>query len=168
MRRRRQGRSMRQVANRELSSHSSVRVLSRRLAETDPRHPATMPGAAGMRSYNGAAGGYRFRPHLTSVVAIVVASTPAVVALDPRELLNAPAVDRLAGVEVALRVERDAVQERELACLEPGRAEPGEDRAQHAAHDVHDLVSSVDLEHEILRIVVGEREVPRRARSAEP
>src|SRR5437867_716988 len=155
MRRHRQVHSMPQVANRELSSHSSVRVLSRRPAETNPRHPATMPGDAGLRSYNGAAGGYRFRQHLTSVVAIVVASTPAVVALDPREFLNAPAVDRLAGVEVALRVERDAVQERELACLESGRAEPGEDRAQHAAHDVHDLVPSVDLEHEPVRTGLG-------------
>src|SRR5437867_4394738 len=98
MRRHRQGRSMPQVANRELSSHSSVRVLSRRLVKTTPRHPTMMPGGAGMRSYNGAAGGYRFRPQLTSIVAIVVASTPAVVALDPREFLNAAAVDRLAGV----------------------------------------------------------------------
>src|SRR5439155_22745320 len=169
MRRHRQGHSMPQVANRERSSHSSLRVLSRRLAKTNPRQPAMMPGDAGLCDLtNGAAGGYRFRPHLTSVVAIIVPSPPAVVALDPRELLNAPTVDRLAGVEVALRVECDAVQERELACLESRRAKPGEDRAQHAAHDVQDLVPSVKLEHACLRVIVGEREVPRRARGAEP
>src|SRR5437879_6136296 len=168
MRRHRQGHSMPQVANRERSSHSSLRVLSRRLAKTNPRQPAMMPGDAGICDLtSGAAGGYRFRPHLTSVVAIIVPSTPAVVALDPRELLNAPTVDRLAGVEVALRVECDTVQERKLACLESRRAKPGEDRAQHAAHDVHDLVPSVNLEHERLRVIVGEREVPRGTGSAE-
>ena len=60
------------------------------------------------------------------------------------------------------------MQERELARLESRRTEPGEDRTHRAVHDVQDLVPSVDLEHERLPIVVGEREVPRRARGAEP
>src|SRR5262245_10517313 len=106
---------------------------------------------------------------LTSqTVGSVVALVLVVVAPDRDELLDAAAVDRLAGVEVALRVEHDAVQERELACLESRRAKPGEDLAAHAAHDVQDLVAAVGLEHEPLPIVLGEREVPGRARRAEP
>jgi hypothetical protein len=61
-----------------------------------------------------AAGGFRFRLHLASVVAIAVAFAVAVVALDVRELLHTASVDRLAGVDVTLRIDRVAVQEREL------------------------------------------------------
>src|SRR6266487_6344630 len=147
---------MPQAANRELPSHSSLQVSSRRLPKRTRVNRRRCRVTRVREPTSGAARCYRFRLYLTSVVAA------------PRELLNAPAVDRLAGIEVALRVEHDAVQESELARLESRRAEPGEDRAHRAVHDVQDLVSSVDLEHEPLHMVVGEREVPRRARGAEP
>src|SRR6266704_2108074 len=159
---------MPQAANRELSSHSSLQVSSRRLPKRTRvnRRRCRVTRVAELTSR--AAGGFRFRLRLAlAAIALTVALAVAVVTLDVRELLHAAAVDRLAGVEVALRVEHDAVQERKLACLESRRAKPGEDRAHHAVHDVQDLVPSVDLEHQRLHIVVGEREVPRRARSAE-
>src|SRR5437868_6581308 len=43
------------------------------------------------------------------------------------ELLDAPAVDGFTGEQVSSRVERDRVQEDEVACHMPGTAEPRED-----------------------------------------
>src|SRR5258705_5490062 len=103
----------------------------------------------------------------SAAIAFAVALAVAVVALDMREFLNAPAIDGLAGVEVAFRVEHTAVQERELAVLKSRRAKLGEDLAQRAVEDVQDLVPSVGLEKVSLRGVVAEREIPRRTRGAE-
>ena len=70
------------------------------------------------------AGGARPRPHrAASVVAVAVTVAPAVVAGGGHELLDTPAVDGLAGVEVALRVERDQMQEGELPRLQARRPE---------------------------------------------
>src|SRR5690348_11780854 len=56
----------------------------------------------------------RIRPlFASSAIAVAVTPAVAVVALDVHELLDATAVDRLAGVDVPLRVDRIAVQERE-------------------------------------------------------
>src|SRR5262249_44496138 len=129
-----------------------------------PSHQARGRSAAGPGS-PGAAG-----PALLSVVvaiAVAVALALAFVALDAHELLDAPSVDRLAGVDVALRVDRVAVQVGELAGFVSRLAQVRDDRAEHAIHRVHDLVAAVDLEHVGLHRVVREAQVPRRARGAE-
>src|SRR5438067_10409549 len=113
------------------------------LDKNDPRHSPAMPGDAGMPAHS-AAGGCDSRPNLASTaVAVAVTLAVAVVALDVDELLHATPVDRLAGVDVALRVDRVAVQVRELARLMSRLAQVRNDRAEHAVHGVQDLVSAV-------------------------
>src|SRR5690349_2930503 len=82
------------------------------------------------------------------------------------ELLDTAPVDRLAGVDVPLRVDRIAMQERELAGLVSGLAEIRYDLAGHPIHRMHDFVAAVDLEEVRLRGVVREAQVPRRAGGA--
>src|SRR6266403_3560893 len=94
-----------------------------------------------------------------------------------RELLDAPAVDGLTREQVSPRIERDRVQEDEVACHVPGTAEPGEDVVRPRATldgragrrlierarmivGPDDLVAAVDLEEEALVVVDGEVEVP--------
>ena len=94
--------------------------------------------------------------------------TVAVVALGVRELLHAASVDRFAGVDIALRVDRVAVQVRELTGLMSRLTQVRDDRAEQPIHRVHDLVPAVDLEKVGLVRVIGEAEVPRRTGGAEP
>src|SRR5690349_9031522 len=79
------------------------------------------------------------------------------------ELLDPAAVDRLAGVQVALRVTRDRVQEGELSRLPARLPELVEDRADDAVHLQHLLVAAVGLVHDRLPRIVREVEIPRRA-----
>src|SRR5713101_3132478 len=101
------------------------------------------------------------------------------------ELLDAPAVDGFTREQVSPGIERDRVQEDEVACHVPGTPESGEDGARpRAALDRRagrrltgerelaierpdDLVAPVDLEEEALVLVDGEVEVPRRSGRAE-
>src|SRR5438874_381437 len=111
----------------------------------------------------------------------VVGQLPRVQLATRPELLDAPAIDRLAREEIALGVERDRVEEDEVACHVAGAAEAGEDRARPRAalHQCagrtligkrervvelpDDLVAAVDLEDEGLILVDGEIEVPSRS-----
>src|SRR5438105_2726188 len=102
-------------------------------------------------------------------VPLTVALAVAVVALDMQELLDAASVDRLAGVDVTLRVDRVAMQERELrTAIMPRFAQVGDDRTARPFHGVHDLVATIDLEEVRLGRIVGEAQIPRRARGPEP
>jgi len=65
----------------------------------------------------------------SAAVPLTVALAVAVVALDMQELLDAASVDRLAGVDVTLRVDCVAMQERELrTAIMPRFAQVGDDR----------------------------------------
>jgi hypothetical protein len=66
------------------------------------------------------------------------------------KLLDAAATDRLAGVQVTLRVQGDRVQERELACLMARTSESADDRAQGAIEDVENFISAVGFVEERL------------------
>src|SRR5690349_6474626 len=108
--------------------------------------------------------------HVLTAVTLAVASAVTVVAFDVHELLYAPAVDGLSRVDVPLRIDSIAVQERELACLMPWLTDTADDRicvGARAQHRMQDLVAPVDLEHVGLEGVVGEPQVPCRAGSAE-
>src|SRR5260370_22398258 len=59
------------------------------------------------------------------------------------KLLDAAATDRLAGVQVPLRVQGDRVQERELACLMARTSESADARAQGAIEAVENLISAI-------------------------
>src|SRR5438093_3318513 len=105
----------------------------------------------------------------SAAVALTVALAVAVVALDMQELLDAASVDRLAGVDVTLRVDCVAMQERELrTAIMPRFAQVGDDRTARPFHGVHDLVATIDLEEVRLGRIVGEAQIPRRARRAQP
>src|SRR6185436_15801887 len=101
------------------------------------------------------------------------------------ELLHAAPVDRLTGVQVALGVDGDGMEEGEVARVVTRHAEPGEDvlgpgaalhggagrrlprERQLPVEGPDDLVAAVDLEHEALLAVERELDVPGRARRAE-
>src|SRR2546423_372184 len=105
----------------------------------------------------------------SAAVPLTVALAVAVVALDMQELLDAASVDRLTGVDVTLRVDRVAVQVRELrTAIMPRFAQVADDRTARPFHGVHDLVATIDLEEVRLERIVGEAQIPRRARSPEP
>src|SRR5439155_13899719 len=79
------------------------------------------------------------------------ARAAAIAAAAVDELLDAPAADGLADVQVAARVDGHHVQEGELPCHVPGPAEPAEDRLlpeqrRAVVEDPHDLVCRLRLE----------------------
>ena len=110
---------MPQLENREVSSHLSLQVNRvYRLPKFTRANRQRCRTARICELTIRITGGFHLRLDLASAaIAVTVALAVAVVALDVLELLNAPAIDRFAGKEVALRVDHDAVQERELACL---------------------------------------------------
>src|SRR5258706_15189859 len=73
----------------------------------------------------------------TFSTALLVAIAAALALFAGDEFLDPPAVDRLAGVKIALRVLGDGVQERELAVLASWLAEPGQNAAGPTIHDQH-------------------------------
>ena len=81
------------------------------------------------------------------------------VAIPFHELLNAPPADGLADVEVALRIDRHHVQERELSGHVPG---PAETRQDVAGRVIEDPITS--LRHRVVqnfRPIRREINVPR-------
>src|SRR5262245_47711865 len=84
------------------------------------------------------------------------------------EPLNAAATDRLADVEIALRVRGHGVREREVARLMTGSAESPQNRAQDAVEDPQNLVAAVCAVDVLLTLVGREVDVPRGPRCAQP
>src|SRR6202011_1182272 len=105
-------------------------------------------------------------PHYMSVVAVPLAITA--IAVLQRELLDAPAANRLAHVQIAFRVDGHHVQEREVAGHVPGPAEAVEERTRRSGEggrmieSPQDLVAAVGHVHEGLPRLCREIDVPRR------
>src|SRR4051812_14792269 len=80
------------------------------------------------------------------------------------ELLDPLALVGLGRVQVALRVDRDAVHAEELAGLPAAVAEAGDLRERLAHDHAHLLVGAVGEEDELLLRILRESDVPRRSR----